>query len=154
MYAKRRNFKFPDETSRAKFALEMYNLFASLDDGSESETEGEVKELTESIDEFGTELQLPTFTSKKTKRTTNNDGRNEGPSARRQKGNDEGATKLLKTCGYEVVPDVLETDGGTWESIFKVQHTFFIHDVDWLLSCSSHLTSARCINGGIRRRSN
>ena len=51
----------------------------------------------------------------------------------------------LKICGYEVVPDVLETDGGTWEFIiliYKVHHTFSIHDVDWLLSCSYHLTSA------------
>ena len=123
-----RSFKLRDEDGRAKFALEMYNLSASLNNESESDTKTEVKELMESIDELNTEHRFPAFTSEKTKHTTNDDGKNEGPSTRRQKGNDEGDIDLLDTCGYEVVPD--ETDGGTWELIDKVQHTFSIHDVD------------------------
>jgi hypothetical protein len=132
----------------------MYNFSASLNDGSENDTEREVDELTDSVDKLGREHHLPTFTSKNTTRPTNDDGRNKGPSADRRKGNDGGATEQLETCGYEVVPDVLETDGGTWELMSRVQNTFSIHDVDCLLSCSYHLTSARCIDGGIRRRSN
>ena len=108
----------------------MYNLSTSLDDGSESDAQREVDELKKSVDKLSRENRLPTFTSKKTKRPTYDDGRNEGPNAHRQKGIDGGATEQLETCGYEMVPDVLETDGGTWELIFKVQHTFSIHDVD------------------------
>ena len=108
----------------------MYNLSASLDDGSESDAEREVDELTKSIDELSREHQLPTFTGKTTKGPTDGDGRNKGPSAHHGKGSDGGATEQLETCGYEVVPDVLDTDGGTWELISKVQHTFSINDVD------------------------
>jgi hypothetical protein len=108
----------------------MYNLSASLGDGSESDTQTEVDELKKAVDKLGRENQLPTFTSKKSKRPTDDDGTNEGPSTHRRKGNDGGATEQLETCGYEVVPDILETDGGTWELISKVQHTFSIHDVD------------------------
>jgi hypothetical protein len=108
----------------------MYNLSTSLDDGSESDTERKANELKESIDKLGREHQLPAFTEKKNKRPTKDDGRKEGPSPQHQKGNDGGAAEQLETCGYEVVPDVLETDGGTWELISKVQHTFSIHDVD------------------------
>ena len=108
----------------------MYNLSTSLDDGSKSDTQREVDELKESVDKLAKENRLPTFTSKKTKRPTYDDGRNEGSSARRRKGNDRGPTEQLETCGYEMVSDVLETDGGTWELISKVQHTFSIYDVD------------------------
>jgi hypothetical protein len=123
-----RSFKFADEDGRARFALEMYKFSTSIDDGIES-TERQINEVMKSIDKTGWEHQLPTFTSKKNKRPTD-DGRNEGPSAYHQKGDDGGVTEQLETCGYEVVPDVLETDSGTWELISRVQHTFSIHDVD------------------------
>jgi hypothetical protein len=32
-----------------------------------------------------------------------------------------GVIEQLKACGYEVVPDVWDTDRGTWEPLFKVQ---------------------------------
>ena len=99
-------------------------------DGSESDTKREVDELTETIRRVHRENQFPMFTGKEPKPTTKDDGKNEGTSVRSQKANDEDATELLETCGYEVVPDVLETDGGTWESMFRVQHTFSIHDAD------------------------
>ncbi|KAF8468574.1 kinase-like domain-containing protein [Russula ochroleuca] len=57
---------------------------------------------------------LPTFTGK-TKREEDQIE----PNVRR-KGNDGGAIEQLEACGYEVVPDVLETDDGTWELISKL----------------------------------
>ena len=101
-----RSFKFANEDGRAKFALEMYNFSASLNDGSENDTETEVEELTNSIDKLGRDHQLPTFTGKKTTSHTSDDGRNEGPSADRWEGNDGGATEQLEAFGYEVVPDL------------------------------------------------
>ena len=49
--------------------------------------------------------ELPTF-------TTNNDV------------DDEDAIEQLEACRYELVTDVLETKGGTWELIDKVPHSF------------------------------
>lgn len=107
------SFNLPDEGSRAGFALEMNNLSASLNDGSQSDTRREVEELTEIIRRvLNTSYRYSP--AKKPKRTTKDGGKNEGPSARSQKGNDK-CTELLEICGYKMVPDVLEMDGGTWE---------------------------------------
>lgn len=66
------------------------------------------------------EQKLPTFTGK-TNHTTGRDKENQpGPSTRR-KGNAGHQVDQLESCGYEVVDDVLETDGGTWELLSKVQ---------------------------------
>ncbi|KAH9003162.1 hypothetical protein EDB86DRAFT_3100341 [Lactarius hatsudake] len=48
------------------------------------------------------EHELPTFTDKT------------------KHGCDEGAAEQLEAYGYEVVPDILETEGGTWELIDKL----------------------------------
>ena len=40
---------------------------------------------------------------------------------RHQSGNASSAAGRLEDSGYEVVPDVSETDGDTWESINKAQ---------------------------------
>lgn len=57
-------------------------------------------------------------------------GSQAGPSVRRE-GDDGGANEQLEACGYEIVPDVLGTDGGTWELLTKVRNRniFSIHDV-------------------------
>ena len=65
--------------------------------------------------------KLPTFTGGKTNHSTGHDRENQpGPSESR-KGNDARQVDQLEACGYEVVEDVLETDGGTWELLSKVQ---------------------------------
>jgi hypothetical protein len=99
-----------------------------LNEESENEdTAREVKNLSASVTKASKENMLPTFTGK-TERPTNNDGGNRTGSNVCRKGDDGGAIEQLESCGYEVVPDVLETDGGTWELISKVQHLnyFFI----------------------------
>jgi hypothetical protein len=88
-----------------------------LNDGSENEdTKRKVKNFASSVYETSIEHKLPTFTSK----TKCGEDQTE-PNVRR-KGDDEGANGQLEACGYKVVPDVLETDGGTWELISKVQY--------------------------------
>jgi hypothetical protein len=134
----------------------MYNFSASLNDESGNDTR-EVDKLMESVNTLIREHQLPMFnTDKKNERTstTSDDERNEGRSAHCWESNDGGVTEQLETCGYKVVPDVFEAEGGTWELLFKVQHNFSIHDIDCLLPCSHHPISAWYIDGVIRRRSN
>ena len=124
------------------------------DDGENGDTTEKVKELTTDLDQLGKDNNLSGFTGKtKTKRLPGNYGRNQPGTSVHGSGGGGGAAEQLETCGYEVVPDVFETDGGTWELISKVQHRnhFSIHDVALtILSCSYHLTSARCIDGAIR----
>jgi hypothetical protein len=131
VYRRKQAFDLSNVVGRLRFALELYNLSSALNDESENEdTAREVKDLTASVTKVSKEHKLPTFTGK-TERPTNNDGGNRtGPNVR-PKGDDGGANEQLEACGYEVVPDVFETDGGTWELISKVQHQtyFFIHGV-------------------------
>ena len=93
-----------------------------MNDESENEdTAREVKNITAGVNKVSREHMLPTFTSNTKCPASNDGGIQTGPNVRR-KGNDGGAIEQLEACGYEVVPDVLETDDGTWELISKVQH--------------------------------
>ena len=124
------------------------------DDGENGDTIGKVKELTADLDQLGKDSNLSGFTDK-TKRLSGNYGGNQPGTSVHGGGSGGDAAEQLEACGYEVVPDVFETHGGTWEVIFKVQHRnhFSIHDVALtILSCSYHLTSARCIDGAIRTK--
>jgi hypothetical protein len=80
------------------------------------DTKRRVRNFAASIHEISLEHDLPTFTSK------TEDGEDKTEPNVRRKGGDGGAIGQLEACGYEVVPDVLETDGGTWELISKVQY--------------------------------
>jgi hypothetical protein len=82
-------------------------------------TEKEVKDLTSKLQAFKKENNLTAF-SKKTKRSASTNGGNQTGSNSRQKGNNGTALRQLEGSGYVVVPNVLETDGGTWELISKV----------------------------------
>jgi hypothetical protein len=86
------------------------------DEGEDEDTERRVEGLRSTIDKASEKHELPTFTGK----TKGGEDQTE-PNIRR-KGDDGGANEQLEACGYEVVPDVLETNGGTWELISKVQH--------------------------------
>jgi hypothetical protein len=93
----------------------LYNLSSALNDENESgDTKRKVEELATSVSKVSKEHKLPTFTGK-TKR-----GEDQAEPNVRRKANDGGANEQLEACGYEVVPDVLETDGGAWELISKV----------------------------------
>ena len=88
-----------------------------MNDESENEdTKRKVKILQDSIYEVRKKHMLPTFTGK------TNCGEDQTEPNVRWKSDDEGANGQLEACGYNVVPDVLETDGGTWELISKVQY--------------------------------
>ncbi|KAF8480135.1 hypothetical protein DFH94DRAFT_692479 [Russula ochroleuca] len=103
---KKRTFRPGNTDDRVIFALELYNLLS-------------VENLKASVNKLSKEHKLPMFTDK-TKRPAGNDwGNRTGPNVR-PKGDDGGANEQLEACGYEVVPDVLETDGGTWELISKL----------------------------------
>ncbi|KAH9021128.1 hypothetical protein EDB83DRAFT_2320542 [Lactarius deliciosus] len=61
---------------------------------------------------------LPAFTSK-TRNCASHSGANQaGPSV--HGGGGSGTTEQLKSYGYEVIPDIIETDSSTWESINKL----------------------------------
>jgi len=130
----------------------LYNIASALEDDSENgDTTEKVKELTTDLDQLGKDNNLLGFTGRSRRLPGNYGGNQPGPSVH----GGGGAAEQLEACGYEVVPNVFETDGGTWEVIFKVQHRnhFSIHDVALtILSCSYHLTSARCIDGAIRTK--
>jgi serine/threonine protein kinase len=96
----KRTFNLAITDERIRFALELYNFCSALHaESGEGNTHSEVKKLAARF----RHMKLPTF-------PTNHDG------------NYEGATAQLASAGYEVVPDVIETKGGTWELIDKVQH--------------------------------
>ncbi|KAH8980627.1 hypothetical protein EDB86DRAFT_3087731 [Lactarius hatsudake] len=122
VYHKRRSFRLSKEGDRMEFALELYNIASALENESDSEsgdTESRVKELTEGVDKLSQDRSMPKFTSE-TKCTVSNDkGNQPGPSVC-PKGNASGANEQLEASGYQVVPDVFETDGGTWELLVKL----------------------------------
>ncbi|KAH9995504.1 kinase-like domain-containing protein [Russula vinacea] len=117
VYRKKQVFQVSNTVGCLKFALELYNLSSALNDESESgDTKRKVEELATSVSKVSKEHKLPTFTGK-TKR-----GEDQAEPNVRRKANDGGANEQLEACGYEVVPDVLETDGGAWELISKLPH--------------------------------
>ncbi|KAH8990320.1 hypothetical protein EDB92DRAFT_1999275 [Lactarius akahatsu] len=61
-----------------------------------------LKKLATSVEKFSKEHELPTFTDKA------------------KHGGDGGAAEQLEAYRYQVVPDILETEGGTWELIDKL----------------------------------
>ncbi|KAH9047382.1 kinase-like domain-containing protein [Lactarius hengduanensis] len=98
VYRDLRTFVFADRGDRIGFALELYNFCSALADESDNgDTGTEVKKLATSVRKFSKEHDLPTFA-----------------------GGDGGAAEQLEAYGYEIVPDILETEGGTWELIDKL----------------------------------
>lgn len=94
----------------------MYNLSSALiDEREEEDTKAKVEELLANFNEM--RRNLSTFTSKNMSFSSNDEENQPGISVH-QKSND---SEHLEACGYEVVPDVFETDGGTWELLYKVQ---------------------------------
>lgn len=137
--------------------LELYNLSSKLQNENEDEdTRQKVRKLAESVKRLG----LPMFPSKASlKRLLSDDdseGTQSGPTSVHRESSDGGVVEQLKLCGFKVVPDVFETDGGTWELLDKVQdrNYFSIHDVALTLLCSYRLTFARCIDAATQTRLN
>jgi serine/threonine protein kinase len=85
----------------------------------ESDTGAKVKKLKEDIDHISAKNALPTFTGKSHTPASNNGGDQPGTKRRRT---GEGSNDQLEDSGYEVVPDILETESGTWGLIDKVWH--------------------------------
>jgi len=102
-----------------RFALEFYNLCSALHAESHSgDTATQVNKLKESLQGFKTKHGLHGFTSgNRTKHSSSNNGGDQPPTNRAR--TDNGADEQLEDSGYEVVPTVFETDGGTWELIGK-----------------------------------
>ncbi|KAH8976367.1 kinase-like domain-containing protein [Lactarius akahatsu] len=120
-----RTFVFENRGDRIAFALELYNFCSALADESDSGDTGiKVKKLATSVENFRNKHSLPAFTGKsktgKSKRTANDDEEDQPKRRVRPKGGDEDAAEQLEAYGYQVVPDILETEGGTWELIDKL----------------------------------
>ncbi|KAH9038376.1 hypothetical protein EDB85DRAFT_2287570 [Lactarius pseudohatsudake] len=123
VFRNERTFKFANRGERIAFALELYNFCSALADESDNgDTETQVKKLATTVRNFGTKHGLQAFTGKssKSKRTANDDGENQPERNVRPKGGDGGADEQLEAYGYQVVPDILETEGGTWELVDKL----------------------------------
>ena len=82
-------------------------------ESGDEDTIAKVNELVVDLDKK--RQKLPKFTIT----FSSDDG--ESQSGPRRKRNDGDSIEQLEACGYDVVPDVLETDGGTWELLHKVQ---------------------------------
>ncbi|KAH9064015.1 hypothetical protein EDB87DRAFT_91654 [Lactarius vividus] len=103
VYCNLRTFTFADRGDRIAFALELYNHCSTLADESENgDTGAKVRKLATSVEIFSKEHDLPTFTDKT------------------KLGGNEGAAEQLEACGYQIVPDIIETERGTWELINKL----------------------------------
>ncbi|KAI9443372.1 hypothetical protein H4582DRAFT_1924231 [Lactarius indigo] len=116
---KGQEFDLCEKDSRVRFALELYNLTSVLEAEPEDEdTKKSIRELAVDLENLGEDGKLPAFACK-TKNRTSHYGENQaGPSTYR--GGCGGATEQLKAHGYDVVADVIETDGCTWELIDKL----------------------------------
>lgn len=126
MYCKRKNFQFANQHERIGFLLELYNISSRLQNESQSKKE-DTSEKVWMCARLLKQMKLPTFAIKTSlENVSDSDGGNQpglGPSDHRKSGGDGDAIEQLKLCGYEVVPDILETKGGTWELLIKVQET-------------------------------
>ena len=112
---------------RLEFARELYNLSSALH-ADEGDTEGQVEKLKDILVQISAKNQLTAFSSRAKRPASTHRGDQPGTN-RQRTGN--GADEQLEDSGYEVVRDILETKGGTWDLIDKVQHRnhVSIHDV-------------------------
>ena len=62
----------------------------------------------------------PRFTGR-TKHFAKSDWETDDPGSARRSSNNDIQVDQLEACGYKVVPDVFEDDGGSWELVKKVQ---------------------------------
>jgi hypothetical protein len=97
-----------------RFALELYNLPSTwhVDEDAREQVD-KLKLFVEKNSQ-----NLSTFTNISEHSTSTYRG-NQSESDASRKGGDGGADGQFEDCGYNVVPDILETDGGTWELIDK-----------------------------------
>ena len=96
----------------------------------EGDTEEQVNNLKATLIRILDQNNLTVFSNRcRTKRPASNNGGDQPGTSRQRTGN--GADDQLEDSGYEIVPDVLEMKGSTWELIDKVQHRnhVSIHDV-------------------------
>ncbi|KAH9052031.1 hypothetical protein EDB83DRAFT_2521899 [Lactarius deliciosus] len=119
VFYKKRSFKLSVTVERMQFVLELYNLVSAMDVETEDDgTKRGIRDLTVDLRKLRKDGKLPTFTGKAKNRRPH-DGENQaGPST--HGGGGSGATEELEAHGYQVVPDIIETDGGTWEVIEKL----------------------------------
>ncbi|KAH8977176.1 kinase-like domain-containing protein [Lactarius hatsudake] len=100
IFHKKRNFKLSEEDDRIQFMLELYNIMSVLVAETEDEgAKGTIKKLIESY--------KPSWGKPSLDRVVMGAG-------------GSGTTEGLESYGFEVVPDIVEMDGGTWESINKL----------------------------------
>ncbi|KAH9052028.1 hypothetical protein EDB83DRAFT_2521895 [Lactarius deliciosus] len=117
IYRKGQKFDLSMKDSHVLFTLELYNLISVLDAEPEDEgTKQSIHNLTVDLGRLGEDDKLPTFNGKTKDCTSHYGGDHAGPSTH----SGGGGTEQLKAHGYEIVPDVIETDGGTWELIDKL----------------------------------
>jgi hypothetical protein len=100
------------------FALKLYNFSSALS-ADERDTKKQVHNLQLFVEKFSQNLSTFTNISEHSESTYGGD---QSESNANRKGNDSGADEQLEDYGYKIVPDILETDGGTWEVIDKVQN--------------------------------
>ncbi|KAH9176205.1 kinase-like domain-containing protein [Lactarius sanguifluus] len=118
VFRKKRTFKLSEEDGRIQFALELYNLMTMLEVETEDiTTKRSIEKLVVDLGKIRKD-GLPTFTSRIRDRASHSGGNKAGPSGNR--GGGGGASEQLEDRGYEVIPDIIETDGGTWELIDKL----------------------------------
>ncbi|KAF8256526.1 kinase-like domain-containing protein, partial [Lactarius quietus] len=125
VYCKNRIFNLKNNESRAQFALELYNFASVLDTEDENEDiEKWVRELKVKFDCFSKEHKMSMFTgSKTTGRATTGIECDSGGAMEQE--------EQLEARGYIVVPDVFETDGGTWKSLTKLpKHIRIVYHQD------------------------
>ncbi|KAH9176203.1 hypothetical protein EDB89DRAFT_2066023 [Lactarius sanguifluus] len=123
VFYKKRSFKLSVTDDRMLFVLGLYNLVSALDVETEDEgTKKSVRELAVDLRKLRKDGKLPTFTGKTKNRRSHDGGNQAGPSTHGGGGggSGSGATEELGAQGYQVVPDIIETDGGTWELIEKL----------------------------------
>jgi hypothetical protein len=102
-----------------RFALELYNFSSTWHD--DEHTREQVDRLRAVVDNVSANLD-PFHPSRSKRSATDTTGVDDRPSTKSNTGDTGDTAGQLEDSGYEVVPDVLEADGGTWELIDKVQH--------------------------------
>ncbi|KAF8263658.1 hypothetical protein EI94DRAFT_567713 [Lactarius quietus] len=127
VYCKNQKFDLKKSESRAQFVLELYNFASVLD----AEHDDEV--VADQVEGFNNKVNGHPMFKFTDSTTTGNASRATSKGTSKGKGDNRGnqdhpkddsgrameQEEQLKAHGYIVVPDILETDGGTWELLTK-----------------------------------
>jgi hypothetical protein len=139
VYYTQETVSLQDHGGRLRFARILYNLADSLRMEESDSNFQRTNEVYDALAALKKHANGPTFISTKHQRNTGQEGDSPDAESKRQRQREEGID-TLKRAGYELVPDVIENDNGTFELGYKVCAGAICDNERLLVTlCSCHL---------------